>query len=203
MRRPSVYLFAAVGAALIWSCSDDKPVGMADVDPETTPTMLTRNVETLISDSGITRFRISAPVWYVYDEAADPTWKFPESLRLERFADDMTVEAIVEADSALYLKNRQLWRLDGHVNIRNTAGEKFITNQLFWDQKRHKVYSDSFIHIERIDKTLEGYGFDSNEQLTRYTINSVSGIFPVSSFAGERQSRSGSAEQADTTNNNR
>lgn len=203
MRRLAVYVFAAIGAATIWSCSDDKPVSMTDVDPESTPTMLTRNVETLISDSGITRFRITAPVWYVYDEAAEPTWNFPESLRLERFADDMTVEAIVEADSAVYLKNRQLWRLDGHVNIRNTAGEKFITNQLFWDQKLHKVYSDSFIHIERTDKTLEGYGFKSNEQLTRYTINSVSGIFPVSSFAGERQHRSDSAEAVDTANTNR
>ena len=56
--------------------------------------------------------------------------------------------------------------------------EKFLTNQLYWDQRQHKLYSDSFIHIERPDKVLEGYGFDSNEQLTRYTIRKVSGIFP-------------------------
>ena len=182
MRR--LPLIAAL--TIIVACSDDKPVGMADIDVSATPTMLTRNVETLISDSGITRFRITAPVWYVYDEAENPVWRFPESLLLERFDDKMNVEATVTSDSATYFKDRQLWRLDGHVNISNTAGEKFLTNQLFWDQSQHKVYSDSFIHIERIDKTLEGYGFTSNEQLTRYTIRDVSGIFPASTFSADR-----------------
>lgn len=182
MRR--LPLIAAL--TIIVACSDDKPVGMTDIDVSATPTMLTRNVETLISDSGITRFRITAPVWYVYDEAENPVWRFPESLLLERFDDKMNVEATVTSDSATYFKDRQLWRLDGHVNISNTAGEKFLTNQLFWDQSQHKVYSDSFIHIERIDKTLEGYGFTSNEQLTRYTIRDVSGIFPASAFSADR-----------------
>lgn len=183
MRKlPLIFLTAIIAAA----CSDDKPVGMTDIDVESTPTMLTRNVESLISDSGITRFRITAPVWYVYDESATPVWRFPESLLLERFDDRMNVEATVSADSATYFKERQLWQLDGHVNISNTAGEKFLTNQLFWDQKLHKVYSDSFIHIERHDKTLEGNGFTSNEQLTRYTIHDVSGIFPASAFSTDR-----------------
>ena len=110
MRRlPLIFLVAIAAAA----CSDDKPVGMADIDVEHTPTMLTRNVETLISDSGITRFRITAPVWYIYDETATPVWRFPESLLLERFGDHMDVEATVRADSATYFKERQLWRLDG------------------------------------------------------------------------------------------
>ncbi|MDE6484470.1 MAG: LPS export ABC transporter periplasmic protein LptC [Duncaniella sp.] len=190
MRQLPLIFLAALAAA---ACSDDKPVGMTDIDVDVTPTMLTRNVETLISDSGITRFRITAPVWYVYDETADPVWRFPESLLLERFGDRMEVEATVKADSATYFKERQLWRLDGHVSISNTAGEKFLTNQLFWDQKMHKVYSDSFIHIERHDKTLEGNGFTSNEQLTRYTIRDVSGIFPAAAFTTDR-----SASRRDT-----
>ncbi|MCM1519592.1 MAG: LPS export ABC transporter periplasmic protein LptC [Lachnoclostridium sp.] len=193
MRR-LVYTAAALIALTAISCSDSNPVGVANIDPETTPTMQTRNVETLISDSGITRFRITAPVWFVYDEAAEPTWKFPESLLLERFDDKMNVEATVSSDSATYLKNRQIWRLDGNVVIRNTAGERFLTEQLFWDQRLHKVYSDSFIHIERTDKTLEGYGFTSNEQLTRYTINRVSGIFPASQFSPRQHERSDSLQ---------
>ena len=62
------------------------------------------------------------------------------------------------------------------------AAQRFLTPQLFWDQRQHKLYSDSFIHIERPDQVLEGYGFDSNEQLTRYNVRSVSGIFPTSAF---------------------
>ena len=95
-------------------------------------------------------------------------------------------EATVRADSAIYLKRKRTWQLDGNVSISNVMNEKFLTQQLFWDQRTHKLYSDSFIHIERTDRVLEGYGFESNEQLTRYTIKKVSGIFPASEFKSKR-----------------
>lgn len=164
------------------SCKEDNPIATADVDAEHTPTMLTRNVETLISDSGVVRYRIKTPVWYVYDEAEEPCWRFPEGLSLDKFDNFFRREAEVSADSATYFKNKQVWRLDGNVDISNIMKEKFLTQQLFWDQRQHKLYSDSFIHIETGDKVLEGYGFDSNEQLTRYSIRRVSGIFPANSF---------------------
>lgn len=104
---------------------------MGNVDASKTPTMLTRNVETLISDSGVTRFRIVTSIWYVYDEVDEPYWRFPEGLNLEKFDNFFRREATVEADSALYLKNKQIWRLDGNVTINNVMGEKFLTNQLF------------------------------------------------------------------------
>lgn len=177
-------LSAALVAASVSGCKEGDPVAMGNVDSSDTPTMLTRNVETLISDSGVTRFRIVTPIWYVYDEVDEPYWRFPEGLHLDKFDDFFRKEATVRADSAIYFKNKQLWRLDGNVSITNVMNEKFLTNQLYWDQRGHKLYSDSFIHIERPDKVLEGYGFDSDEQLTRYTVRNVSGIFPAGAFRG-------------------
>lgn len=182
---PLMAAMSVSAASLVVSgCKDSDPVAMGNVDSSKTPTMLTRNVETLISDSGVTRFRIVTPIWYVYDEVDEPYWRFPEGLNLDKFDNFFRKEASVSADSATYFKNKQIWRLDGNVNITNVMNEKFLTNQLFWDQRQHKLYSDSFIHIERPDKVLEGYGFDSNEQLTRYTIRNVSGIFPAGAFRG-------------------
>ena len=172
----------AMATSMVTGCKEGDPVAMGNVDSSQAPTMLTRNVETLISDSGVTRFRIVTPIWYVYDEVDEPYWRFPEGLNLEKFDNFFRKEATVTAGSARYFKNKQIWRLDGNVNITNVMNEKFLTNQLFWDQRQHKLYSDSFIHIERPDKVLEGYGFDSNEQLTRYTIRNVSGIFPAGAF---------------------
>ena len=57
---------------VVSGCKDSDPVGMGNVDASRTPTMLTRDVETLISDSGVTRFRIVTPIWYVYDEVEEP-----------------------------------------------------------------------------------------------------------------------------------
>ncbi|MDE5915008.1 MAG: LPS export ABC transporter periplasmic protein LptC, partial [Duncaniella sp.] len=128
-------------SVVVSGCKDSDPVGMGNVDASKTPTMLTRDVETLISDSGVTRFRIVTPIWYVYDEVDEPYWSFPEGLNLDKYDNFFRREATVEADSAVYFKNKQLWRLDGNVNITNVMNEKFLTNQLYWDQRQHKLYS--------------------------------------------------------------
>ena len=193
---------AAMSTTVTTSCKDDSSLDTADVDTSVViPTMLTRDVETLISDSGVTRYRIVTPIWYVYDEVEEPYWRFPEGLNLDKYDNFFRTEATVRADSAIYLKRKQTWQLDGHVSISNVMNEKFLTQQLFWDQRTHKLYSDSFIHIERTDRVLEGYGFESNEQLTRYTIKKVSGIFPASEFKSKgRQTEEQPTDSVETEN---
>lgn len=175
--------------------SDTESIAL-DIDPEHTPTMTTREVSTLISDSGITRYHIQAPMWLVFGEASQPSWKFPGGVFLEKFDDNLKQEATVEADSATYFERLKLWRLDGNVRIKNTLNEKFLTPQLFWDQRSQKIYSDSFIHIERSDRVIEGYGFDSNDRLTEYEVRRVSGIFPVSQFTPSSQPEQQAPAQA-------
>lgn len=178
-------VIAAIGlvAVTVSSCkNDNKEYVSAEIDGEKTPTMMTRDVETLISDSGITRYRITTPLWLVFDEAKEPKWRFPDGLFLEKYDMQMQSDATVVCDSAIYFSQRRLWRLDGNVRMMNVAKDRFLTQQLFWNQNERKVYTDSFIHIERHDRTIEGYGFVSNEQMTSYTVNEVSGIFPVSDF---------------------
>lgn len=170
----------ALGAvALLIGCSQEKADTIESVEPGSFPTMRTVNVSTLVSDSGYTRYHITAPEWLMYDEAKEPHWDFPDGIDMERYDDNREVEATFRADSAKYFNVKRMWQFDGNVRMRNTAGDRFATEQLFWDQQQGKVYSDSFIHIERTDRTLEGMGFESNEQMTEYTILDVKGIFPT------------------------
>lgn len=179
----SALLFFVGCVMALWSCSEDKKDVLAgEIDPETFATMTTTEVSSLISDSGIIKYHITAPLWLVYDEAAEPHWRFPNGLFLEKFNENAEQDASIRADSAIYYKNRQLWRLDGYVEIANPQGEKFLTEQLFWDQRHSKVYSDSFIHIERADRIIEGFGFVSNDRMTKYEVLNVSGIFPSEKF---------------------
>ena len=165
---------------ILLSCAKkEEKVAAKPLDPDKVPMMVTHNVKTLISDSGITQYRITTPVWYVYDGGSNPRWRFPEGAYLEQFDDKFKVIATVRCDSAMYDTQKQLWRLDGNVRIQNVKKELILTNQLFWDQRWQEVRSDSFVHIERIDRVIEGYGFKSNQDLTRYSINRVMAILPI------------------------
>ncbi|WP_154904848.1 LPS export ABC transporter periplasmic protein LptC [Lascolabacillus massiliensis] len=139
-------------------------------DPEVIPTMITDSAYQLLSDSGVTRYKISYDVWMVFDKAKEPYQFFPNGLYLERFTPDFTTEATVEADTAWYFDDKKLWRLRSNVHVQNMQGEEFNSEELFWDMENGKVYSNTYIEIKRKDSQLKGYGFESNEQMTDYRI---------------------------------
>ena len=164
------------------ACSGEKTEvveGYENVD--SLPSLYTRDVNTLISDSGITRYRIEAPAWYMYEseKTENPYWYFPEGLYVEQFDTLFATETMIEGDTAIYYKKPQLWRLDGNVHIENVEGKKFDTQQLFWDQKSRQIYSDSAIRIMNGEEVIEGVGFRSNEQITKYVILRTTGIFSI------------------------
>ncbi len=179
---PAIVSIAMAGLVSTACKEKEKELMKGNFDPERFATMTTTDVSTLISDSGVVRYKIESPIWLVFDQASEPYWKFPKGLHLEKYNDMFRVDAQVQCDSAVYFKDRQLWRLDGYVEITNIAGEKFLTPQLFWDQRHQKLYSDSFIHIERQGRVIEGYGFTSNERMTQYDVKKVMGMFPASDF---------------------
>lgn len=182
--------FAAAGIAMT-SCNEEKRETIAiSADPETFPTMRTTDVTTLISDSGYTRYHITAPVWLMFEEAKEPHWNFPGGIYVIKYDNNMKEDGTFTADTAIYWSLQKIWQFDRNVRMKNVKGERFLTQQLFWDQNRRKLYSDSFIHIEQSQRIIEGYGFESNQDMTEYTIRRPSGIFPTSDFVKGNQQES-------------
>lgn len=162
------------------SCSsNNKQFAGAIEERDSLPSMRTLGVTTLISDSGITRYKIITEEWLIYDRKNPPYWAFEKGVYLEKFDSLFQVDANIKADTAYFFEKKKLWELRGNVLIKNQKGEQFETQLLFWDQGKEQVYSDKYIRIQQEDKIITGYGFDSNQQLTKYRIRNSSGIFPV------------------------
>ena len=143
------------------------------------PVLEANEVSTLISDSGITRYRINAPQWRIYDKANPSYWDFPKGIYLEKFDEELHVNASLRSDYAKYLEEEQIWHLTGNVYAVNEKNEIFETPELYWNQKAETVYSDSAIKITREQSIIEGIGFTSNQEMTKYTILKPTGVFPI------------------------
>ena len=164
----------------ICSCSGNKKnLGEAITERDSLPVMDTHDVTTLISDSGVTRYRITTPRWLVFDRKQPPYWAFEQGIYLEKFDTLFQVEASIKSDTAYYYNKEELLKLMGHVDIKNLKGERFNTELLYWDQRKKKIYSDRFIRIEQPDRIITGHGFESNQEMTIYTIHQTEGIFYV------------------------
>ena len=148
-------------------------------DPQTSYTLKETNVKTLISDSGITRYKLETATWLIFGRAVEPYWHFPDGAYLEKFDTTFNVEASIEADTAYHYERRKLWELKGNVDISNLKGERFQTSQLFWDQDKKTIYSDSFIRITKGETVSTGFGFLSNEDMSEYKIFRARADIPV------------------------
>lgn len=164
----------------IVACSNDKIDKIdAVVDRSAMPRLRATEITTVVSDSGITRYRISAPRWDVYDKVSQPYWEFPEGIHCEKFDLNLHVDANIHSRYARFNENEQLWELRGQVRATNLQGELFETEQLFWNQREERFYSDSLIKITQETRIITGIGFESNQSMTRYVIRNPQGIFPV------------------------
>lgn len=165
------------------SCSKEKKeiIGAIE-DRSATPRMHADSVSTIVSDSGITRYRISAPVWDIYDfDKQEPYWDFPQGIHFERFDQNLKVDANIHSNTAKFFENRQLWELNGNVHATNIEGMEYVTEQMFWDQRAERIYSDSLITITQTDgtKVVGKNGFYANQQLTKYTLINTHADIPV------------------------
>ena len=175
---------AAVMFVLFPACSGkNKNLAEAISENDTLPSMTSLGVTTLISDSGITRYKIVAEEWLIHDKKNPPYWAFEKGVYLEKFDTLFRIDASIKADTAYYYDKKKLWELKGNVQILSQRGDKFQTELLFWDEKKEKVYSDKYIQIEQEDKVLRGYGFESNQDLTEYEIKNTTGIFTIEDVA--------------------
>ena len=176
--------FAAVMFVIFPACSgNNKNLAEAIAENDTVPSMKSLGVTTLISDSGITRYKIVAEEWIIHDKKKIPYWAFEKGVYLEKFDSLFHIDASIKADTAYYYEKKKLWELRSNVHIRSQRGDKFDTDLLFWDEKQERVYSDKFIRIEQEDKIITGYGFESNQQMTEYQIYNNTGIFTVEDTA--------------------
>lgn len=173
-----VTLFSIVTAIVFISCKDEvKNIVNLEFDGETTPTMKSHNDTVQISDSGIIRYKVISKTWEIFDRAKDPHWRYPEGFYLEQFDTTFNIVSTIQADTAWNYTLRKLWKLKGNVFIRNKKDETFTGEELFWDSRQQKVYSDKYVVVNRPGQMiLRGLGFEANQQMTNYTFRDVGEI---------------------------
>jgi hypothetical protein len=169
-----------------------------EVDAINLPTVHTEDVTSLISDSGVTRYRFITKVWDIYATPDTSYWHFPEGVYIEKFDSLFNTIGSVKADMAYFFENKGLWQLKGHVDIENLQGVKLQTSELFWNQNEpadsyNSIYTDSFARVDNgPDRVFTGYGLRSTQDLSHY-------VFYKSGMEAEINERTDSTAQSPAT----
>ena len=190
LARITASIWVAVMLVLPISCAEEASDHAPAVnEKDTMPFMQSWGISTLISDSGVIRYKITAEEWNIYNTTNPPRWTFLKGILLEKFDSTFHSDWFVQSDTA-YCHNQRLWELRGRVVIRNQEGTVFTSEEFFWDMDRHEIYSNMFMTIRKPDEFLQGYNFRSNEQMTRYTVSNANAETPFSDSGSKASSDS-------------
>lgn len=175
-----------VGFFLLASCEGHKEhTAPAVHDRDSASMMISYGVNTLISDSGVIKYRIVTERWEVNTVRNPSRWIFEKGLFFEQFDEKFHVQSYIQCDTAYYYDQKKLWELRSRVSILTKDGLRFTSQQLFWDQASHELYSNVPSRLVTPDRTLEGTYFRSDERMTRYFVSNSRGSFEKTDIAGK------------------
>ena len=127
-----LYLIIGVVLTLSFSCSEEKEYTLPAILPQDSASVMTTyGVNTLISDSGVVKYRIVSECWEINQVRQPSRWIFVKGLFLEQFDEKFHVQSYIQCDTAYYYDHQRLWELRGRVSIRTKDGLFFTSEELF------------------------------------------------------------------------
>ncbi len=139
------------------------------------PVSSTRNVEMLYSDSARLRSRIRAPQRDTYLGEKEYV-EFPEGLQVLFYESDGSEGGQLKARYAISYTKQDKMIARNDVQLWNKEGKKLNTEELIWDQKSGRIYSEKFSKITSAEEVIYGDGFESNQDFSSYRIVKIRGI---------------------------
>ena len=179
-----------VGSAiLLFSCGQHE-AGDSSASDESVMTEYSENLTVLMSQNGRRSYHFVTPLLEGYSMAKEPYREFRRGVKITTYKDDSlsTVDAILTANYAIYYETRQLWEAKGNVVVEKSDGKTLYTQQLFWNQKTKKIYSnvDSKIVQSGGRDVFVGEGFESDEEFKDWRFRRMSGRMEVEVSPSDR-----------------
>ena len=187
LRRYAVIALSALGSAtLLFSCSNKTEA--TQYDYETLMTESSENRTITMMENGRRSYTFVTPLMEGYSMSTNPYQEFRRGIRLVTYQQDTItivadttyianqIDATITANYAIYYEKQDLWEAKGDVVViknERDDGDTLVmsttevyTQQLYWDAKIGRIYSNVDTRVITADGPQYGEGFDTDEKLT-------------------------------------
>lgn len=180
-KRSLALLLVFLVIASLVSCRNDYDIIQALASEVTLPHVTGFDIELAYTDSGRLKGKIYAPEVYQFVEVDEPYYEFPKGMTAVIF-DSAGGSYNIHANYGIFLYQRQLWEGRNEVVINNErTGEKIETEQIYWDQKEKRIYSDKYTKITKKEGVFIGEnGFEADDAFQTTRMFGYSGTMRIS-----------------------
>lgn len=136
-------------------------------------------VTILYSENGKVKVRLFANEFVRNEQAKPPYVDMKKGLKMEAFNDSGKVESTLTAKYARYYEKQQNILIRDSIVVVNKKGERLNTEELVWNQKLQKLYTEKFVRIITPTQMMYGDGLEANQDFTWYKIKNIKGVMSV------------------------
>ncbi len=163
---------------LFFSCENDINE-VRDLSRKKQPVDEAVNVESYLSQGGILKAKLTAPLMRSVENDS-PQIEFPKTLKVIFYNDSGKVESNLTARYGIYYQKTNLVYLKDSVVVYNVKKDTLLSDELWWDQDRERIYTNTAVHIRKPDEKIDGTGLQADQNFTWWTITNAKGPISVS-----------------------
>ena len=168
-------LFIILVLVILFLCSCEEKLKPSTINLKSyeLPAQESWNNEIIFSDSGFTRAILKAGHILYYSDKAE--YLLNESVKVDFFNKMGNHTSVLTSDSAKIDDKTKNMIAFGNVKVVSDSGVVLITEEMHWNNSTRRISGDKFVTITSPKETLQGYGFESDQNLKDYVIKKVSG----------------------------
>ncbi len=197
LKQSAVALLIVGSAILLYSCAERRDKNDED------ESMLTQQSDSLTiiqSSEGHREFVFKTPLMERYELAREPYMEFRRGVEITTYDDSTGLEeSNLVADYAIFFEKRELWEAKGNVVARNADGQTLYTQQLFWNQSTHRVYSNVDSKVVQGQDVFIGEGFESDDKFEKWSFRKFTGKLTVDPSVTEQPDSVATADEKTNT----
>lgn len=129
-----------------------------------------REVEILYSDSAVVRVRVTGPLMHNFTGRENPRQEFPDGVKIEFLEADLSVKSTLTAKTAVRRPEKGEIIARDSVIMVTAKQEKLETEELIWNERTAKVYTEKFVKVTKPEEIIYGYGLEAAQDFSYWKI---------------------------------
>jgi LPS export ABC transporter protein LptC len=169
----------------LWACENNMEEVRALQEAMQPGIETARDVEILYSDSALLQVRIEGATMLTHLDRSYPRQEFTDGIWVEFFDDNGQISSTLAAKYAMRLEKLGQVIVRDSVVWKSVELDKLETEELIWDEKAKKIYTNKFVVITRPDEIIYGHGFEADQDFKNARIKAVDGRVKVDDIGKE------------------
>ena len=169
-------IYTIIICFFIYGCTKEKvePSENVRLTAERIPDQESWNSTIFFTDSGKTKAILNAGHIMVYSKIKETL--LDDNIRVDFYNDEEVHTSTLTAKRGkVDEKTNNLWAIDSVVAV-NDSGIVISSDEMIWRNKDRKIVSDKYVTIVSPKEKIEGYGFESDQNLRNYIIYNITYI---------------------------